>query len=216
MNYYTADLHLGYERILQIANRPFASIEEMNETLVNNMVSRVSDNDTIYFLGDMSAYNIDATKDIRRIPGRKVLIKGNHDKEPLHHRSFRSCFDEIVSNTIVTDTVNGQTIKIFLSHYPMAEWDGYYKGIWHFYGHVHNACGGGATLISLLPRAINVGVDVCSFMPKTAEELIAKRMQTYQRPDEIDLDNILYPPFVTEERENVFSYTGFVQLKKND
>lgn len=48
----------------------------------------------------------------------------------------------------------------------MAEWDGYWKGIWQFYGHVHNNPHGGAALMSMIPTAINVGVDVQNFMPK--------------------------------------------------
>lgn len=212
MNYYTSDLHFGYDKIISLCNRPFTSLEEMNEILVENMASRITDNDTVYFLGDMAAYGVNAVDYIKQIPGKKILIIGNHDKEPLHHRSFRHCFDDIVSNTIVRDTVNGEPVKIFLSHYPTAEWDGYYKGIWHFYGHVHSANAGGGALIDFLPRAINVGVDLNEFVPKTAEELITERKRTYRKPSVMDFDQVLYPPFRNNGHENVFTYEGFEHL----
>jgi hypothetical protein len=68
---------------------------------------------------------------------------------------------------------------LFLSHLPVAEWDGFYKGRFHFYGHVHNAKGGGAGLMKFLPTAVNVSCDVLGFMPMTAEELITARLKEY-------------------------------------
>ena len=37
MNYYTSDLHFGYEKVIQTAHRPFSSCKEMNDTLVRNI-----------------------------------------------------------------------------------------------------------------------------------------------------------------------------------
>ena len=36
MSYYTADLHLGHEAIIRYCNRPFTTIDEMGEAIVNN------------------------------------------------------------------------------------------------------------------------------------------------------------------------------------
>lgn len=45
MIYYTADLHLGHANIMKLSGRPFESVEEMNEALVNNWNAVVSKND---------------------------------------------------------------------------------------------------------------------------------------------------------------------------
>lgn len=36
------------------APRPFLSVEEMNETIINNWNKRVSPNDVVYHLGDIA------------------------------------------------------------------------------------------------------------------------------------------------------------------
>lgn len=83
MNYYTSDLHFGYEKIISLCNRPFTSVEEMNESLVKNMASRITDDDTVYFLGDMTAYGVNAVDYIKQIPGKKILIKGKRESASL-------------------------------------------------------------------------------------------------------------------------------------
>lgn len=48
MNYYIADTHLGHDNIRKLSNRPFNTVEEMDEVIINNWNRRVADNDDIY------------------------------------------------------------------------------------------------------------------------------------------------------------------------
>ena len=52
--YFTSDLHLGHRGIIEMQNRPFKSVEEMNRSLIENYNSVVHKNDTVYILGDIS------------------------------------------------------------------------------------------------------------------------------------------------------------------
>ena len=173
MFYYTADLHFGHGDTLKHAKRPFASVEEMDRAIITNINSRCGKDDVLVVLGDVSFYgNYEgAIRCLKSIRCRKVLVTGNHDKGLLKSKRFRECFADITQQETIRDGAH----RIFLSHYPMAEWDGYYKGIWHFYGHVHNSTGGAAALMDLVPTAVNAGVDVNGFMPKTADRSFTVR-----------------------------------------
>lgn len=178
MNFYTADLHLGYEQIIKTAKRPFDAVEKMDKAIVKNFNEVLNKDDVLIILGDVCSYgnHREAVKCLKQIRCPKVLIAGNHDKEPLKHKSFRDLFVDVRDSEIIREEGH----SIFLSHYPHAEWDGYYKGIWHFYGHVHNSKQGAGCLMHLFPTAVNVGVDVNDFKPHTAKELIVSRIREYK------------------------------------
>ena len=82
MIWWTADLHLGHKAIIKMQNRPFADVEEMNETIIANYNARVGKNDKVYILGDITHHltEEEARKIIKRLNGVKHLIIGNHDK----------------------------------------------------------------------------------------------------------------------------------------
>ncbi len=79
MIFFTADTHFGHANILKLCNRPFNTIEEMNETMICKWNSRVSGNDTVYIVGDMFFRCSDAETILKRLKGKKRLIIGNHD-----------------------------------------------------------------------------------------------------------------------------------------
>lgn len=58
--------------------RPFTSTEEMNETMIERHNAKVKEQDTVYFLGDV-VINKKYLELVKRMNGRKILIRGNHD-----------------------------------------------------------------------------------------------------------------------------------------
>lgn len=207
MNYYTSDLHFSYDKILALADRPFASVEEMNEKILENINSKVNPEDTLYILGDVSAGSEYVVPLLKRINCKLVLIIGNHDKQQLAYGSFRRCFESIHDSLMIKDGA----YDLFLSHYPHAEWDGFYKGRFHFYGHVHTGDGGGSALMNFLPTAINVGVDVHDFMPKTAEELIKERLSSYEIPKmTLDVINSIIFPKVDDRAKKQLNFANLL------
>ena len=83
----TSDLHLGHKAIIQYCNRPFdftdKGIEESDDFLLAQYRDTVKENDMVIFLGDLTFKKNHKgqkmTEIITKLPGRKVLIKVNHD-----------------------------------------------------------------------------------------------------------------------------------------
>src|SRR5262245_41612375 len=94
MNFYTSDHHFGHDKILELDKRPFATLEEMHEALIIHYNSRVGDDDLVYFLGDFCFKEKLGIEVMRRLNGRKQLIRGNHDR--MSATKFRNMgFEEV-------------------------------------------------------------------------------------------------------------------------
>ena len=79
--WYTADLHFGHTKLVERGYRPFGSVEEMNETLIETWNSVVADRDEVWVLGDFAMRPFDESLGCGlRLRGRKILVPGNHDR----------------------------------------------------------------------------------------------------------------------------------------
>lgn len=171
MNYYISDLHLFHNNIIRLCNRPFKSVDEMNEIILNNYNSIVKNTDTVYFLGDVlfAKTKEDQLKAIdlfSKFKGNKILIIGNHDSNSLKFHNFRKLFSRIESYLEIYD--NGK--KVILFHYPIEEWNGFFRDTIHLYGHVHN----NDNNLKKIKNRFNVSVDIHDFKPVTLKQLISK------------------------------------------
>lgn len=170
MNYYMADLHLGHKNIMRLSNRPFSSVEEMDKTIIDNINSIIKPEDDLYILGDFSFKSgKNPVEYLKQINCKKHLIIGNHDGIILSNNEARKQFVEITNYKRIDD--NGR--MVILCHYPIAEWDGYFRGSYHLFGHVHNNfTNPWYKYMSSLENCFNVGVDVTNFKPVTLDQLI--------------------------------------------
>ena len=124
MNYYIADLHFGHENVLRHDGRPFENAGQMNAELIRRWNDRVSDSDHVYILGDFAWKNSLGLEVLRQLAGHKFFILGNHDKLTAE---MKACFEWIKDYAVIDD--GGR--KVVLCHYPIAHWDGQYKGAVH-------------------------------------------------------------------------------------
>lgn len=142
MRYYIADCHFFHQALLDHMDcRGFSSVEEMNEAMIERWNGRVNKNDEVVILGDFSWGNAQQTMEIlRRLKGKKFLIRGNHDLY-LKDKSFdASLFGWIKDYAELHDNRR----KVVLSHYPLVCYNGQYRKdsegnlkTWMLYGHIH-------------------------------------------------------------------------------
>ena len=130
--------------------------------------------DEVYILGDvLFKINSSSPLYLDRMNGKKHLIIGNHDKRNLKIDRFRALFDSIDNYLEVID----EDRRVILFHYPIVEWDGYYRGYYHLYGHIHNNDNEANRIMQAVPNAFNVGVDLNDFTPQTLTQLICRNKE---------------------------------------
>jgi calcineurin-like phosphoesterase family protein len=72
------DTHFGHENVIKYENRP----ENFNELIMKYWTEMVHPDDIVIHLGDVAFTTSDCWPDyIPKLPGRKILVKGNHDKK---------------------------------------------------------------------------------------------------------------------------------------
>jgi len=169
MNYYTSDLHFDHARIIEFCDRPYSSVDEMNKKLKDNWNSRVKPEDHVYVLGDICMNEKGFIDHMNDLNGFKHIVRGNHDPKNIQNKKLKNThFTELIH------TVRDGEAKIVLCHFPIMEWNGYYNGVYHFYGHVHN------TRAEFHPCAFEVGVDAHNYKPKTFYEIVNSRIANVQ------------------------------------
>lgn len=79
MIYFIADTHFGDEDIILYESRPYQNADSMNQDMIYRWNSVIGADDIVYVLGDFSVAGIEADI-LSCLNGKKILIKGNHDK----------------------------------------------------------------------------------------------------------------------------------------
>ena len=86
-----SDTHFGETNIIKYFNRPFASVQEMDETMQKRWNEAVRPQDVVIHCGDFCDGKgkhvlTNIMKYRRQLNGRIGLILGNHDNERLNYR----------------------------------------------------------------------------------------------------------------------------------
>jgi calcineurin-like phosphoesterase family protein len=159
-NFFCSDTHFGHWNIVRYSKRPFQSIKEHDQTLINNWNKVVAKEDHVYFLGDFCFGGRKFATQIKdSLNGKIFFIEGNHDKGA---RSIRDQFTWY--KPVAKVEVEGQ--EIWLSHYAHKVWPKSHHGCWHLYGHSH-----GKLSDDLYSLSIDVGVDCHSYTPISFDEV---------------------------------------------
>ncbi|OAM75808.1 metallophosphoesterase [Devosia elaeis] len=162
---FIADTHFSHQSMLTQCARPFDTVDEMNQHMIESWNAVVDDDTVVWHLGDFSWWKQPQQEYaviFDQLRGRKRLLIGNHDPEPV----MKLKWDQIYMGVVIGHEKSSDT-KVALSHYPMREWPEFFRGAIHFHGHTH----------SNLPssnRSWDVGVDNQGYVPLTLSEIRAR------------------------------------------
>ena len=169
MNFYISDLHFGHSAVLNFEPRPFLDVDEMDRVLIGLWNSRVTKRDQVYILGDFAFRNEKPCSwYLKQLAGQKHLIVGNHDSKMLKDEEAMGYFVSVDRYREITD----EQKHIILSHFPIAEWNGFYREAYHIYGHIHNRTDGTYQYMKQFDGALNAGACINNFTPSSFNELV--------------------------------------------
>jgi len=183
--YFTSDPHYWHANVINYCNRPFASVEEMNEAMISNWNKVVTPDDTVYCLGDFSLAARAVEVYTPRLNSTKLLVPGNHDFCHSYHKKGRSEENRakwkafygqhgwtVLPEQTTLDIPGVATVN--LCHHPYVfmhpgddkyeKWRPKDDGRWLLCGHVHEKW-------KVVGRMINVGVDQWNFAPVPVTEI---------------------------------------------
>lgn len=184
--YFTSDTHYSHKNICRGVSewrtaegkvpveqtRDFPTLDKMNAAIVNNINSRVGQEDILVHLGDWSFGGFDSIQEFRNrlVCNNVYLLYGNHDHHIERNRgSVQTMFTATAQYKLLkVSTVQSKTYEFILTHYPICSWHDMSKGRMHLFGHVHLPSGKNV----MKGRSMDVGMDSNSLTPYSLQEVV--------------------------------------------
>ena len=171
MIYLTSDLHFYHEKVIHTCNRPFRDAQEMNEKLILNWNRVISPDDDVFILGDVTMKGPEKVQSVlSRLAGKKYLVKGNHD-DYVDNEYWKLYQDTFVWVKNYYE-LRYQNLLFILFHFPIEEWNQFFKGSIHLHGHQHNQMVYNYQQKQKGLRRYDVGVDANQYTPVLLDDII--------------------------------------------
>lgn len=177
--WFTSDTHWGHQNIIRFCNRPWKTVEEMDEALIENWNSVVRKDDIVFHLGDFAfAPNWRWKELLGQLNGHIYLVLGNHDVSRWPGDKIMELFDGVYNQLHLK--INGY--QVYLNHYPFLCYAGTYTNpkiaTIQLFGHVHSSPSSSGKdcnrLNNLFPYQYDVGVDNNNYTPISWEQVQEK------------------------------------------
>lgn len=158
----TSDLHLGHANIIGYCDRPYSTVDSMHADLLR-LLGKVGPTELLVIVGDVLMGDYDTSIElVRDIPGRKILVLGNHDLSRdgkcrlLRERAIKGqgpLFEAVVP-FLFWSGPEGRSVLV--SHYPVVVPDSHLAPVLNYHGHLHRE----VLAPTFVVKYMNVGWDV--------------------------------------------------------
>lgn len=169
-----SDTHFLHKHIIAYSDRIdiCSTLEEMEDIIVERWNSVVSEEDTVYFLGDFAfGGSKEITRLVSRLNGRIIIVKGNHDPNKSQRWYLDKGFYAYYAHPIILDN------WYILSHEPI----GYVSDKMPYvniHGHTHEECFDN-------PQRVNVSWDNIDGYPVDFEVIKARFAAEFDEYDNL-------------------------------
>jgi calcineurin-like phosphoesterase family protein len=133
----TSDTHFGHKNLVFNFNSSphkgfFDTLEDFDEAMISAWNSQVTNEDTVYHLGDFAICGVTRQKEVlERLNGNLILVKGNHDSDKV--------FPDSPNLLDKTFNFGGKKKQVIMCHFPFQVWNNKERGSYHLHGHLHGA-----------------------------------------------------------------------------
>jgi len=149
--WFVADTHFGQQRTLELSRRPFASVWQMDNIMVDRWNQTVGAEDTVFHLGDFGNPTT-----IGRLNGKTIhLVPGNYDTPDVLQELQRDDRVRVRRKLVVLAAPEVNLPRLHLIHEPERGLD---PAAFYLFGHIHQ-------LQMVKRNGLNVGVDCHRFRP---------------------------------------------------
>lgn len=154
-----SDHHFDHENIIEYCNRPFSSVDEMNNTMIKNWNRVVDSTDVVIHVGDVAFSNSDRAEEIlNKLNGQIMITQGNHD-DSISPESFPY---PVVESTIYQNS----GYRFWCTHRYENVPDDWTQ--WVIHGHVHND----EPFVDYANNKINVSVEQINYTPIPINQIV--------------------------------------------
>lgn len=160
----TANLQLGRPSSIEKHNRPFDTVDQMTEGLIENWNQVVGTGDLVYHLGNFAWDPKTAQTAISRLNGTIWFIPGEIDA-PLFELREKGMLPK---NATIKDPIMAlEKMKATISYWPLKEWPRKSDGFWSLIGYP-----GLGHRSNPKEKLINVATDLWSYKPQELQHLL--------------------------------------------
>lgn len=163
--YLTSDTHFNHSNIMgkegfcPKRRGVFSTVDEMNNTIIENINKQCNRDDVLYHLGDIGLGKPQVIFDLlERIKPRLVIVGGNHDSQSKLFKFIERNNYKVNGGKDWRYTLHSTGMRLkyekkvyYLTHFPMGLGD-QREGMRNFCGHIHEESAFGANVL-------NIGVD---------------------------------------------------------